>query len=125
MFAKKCLKLIGGYLFLGSSYPVDYLNQLLRGHSKKLSQKVKKFDVVGQVEMNRQSVTPFTQIAENTDAIFSLAPPVQIPAPLHDDMFAGATQGISQTQVMETVDNHHHPFEVRSKMRIICFNLLR
>ena len=65
--------------------------------------------------MTRQSVTPFTQVAENTDAIFSTAPPVQIPAHLHDDMFGGATQGISQTQVMDTMDNHHPPVEVKPK----------
>lgn len=68
------------------------------------------------LEMNRQSVTPFTQVTESTSNA-SGVPPVQVPPAMHDDTFGGATQSISQTQVIDTTDNHHRPTEV-------CYHLL-
>ena len=60
--------------------------------------------------MNRQSVTPFTQVMENTDAMFAVGPPVQIPQAITEDIFNGSNQGISQTQVMEsTQSSMSHP----------------
>ena len=60
--------------------------------------------------MNRQSVTPFTQVMENTDAMFASGPPVQIPQAIAEDIFNGSNQGISQTQVMEsTQSSMNHP----------------
>ena len=62
--------------------------------------------------MNRQSVTPFTQVMENADAVFGNVPPVQIPQAMVEDIFNGSTIGISQTQVMETTQSQsqasHH-----------------
>lgn len=63
--------------------------------------------------MNRQSITPFTQVVDGPHGLSSSVPPVQLPTILQDDVFSGATQGISQTQVMETTQNiPHHPLEV-------------
>ena len=59
--------------------------------------------------MNRQSLTPFTQVVENTNAMYSSAPPLQLPQSIAEDIFNGATQGISQTQVMESCENVIHP----------------
>lgn len=52
--------------------------------------------------MNRQSVTPFTQVIENVDGVHANAPPVKIPQSISEDIFSGSLQGISQTQVMES-----------------------
>lgn len=59
--------------------------------------------------MQRQSITPFTQIAEGAQDAFASAPPVQMPTIFYDDVFGGVTQGISQTQVMESSEGDAHP----------------
>lgn len=52
--------------------------------------------------MNRQSVTPFTQVAESNSGAYANAPPVKVPQSITEDIFNRITQGISQTQVMES-----------------------
>ena len=59
--------------------------------------------------MHRQSLTPFTQVAEATEGLYSSAPPLQLPKAIAEDIFNGATQGISQTQVMESDIRSSHP----------------
>lgn len=74
--------------------------------------------------MNRQSVTPFTQVVEN-DAMFGGAPPIQIPQAIVEDIFNNGGQGISQTQVMETTQSApSHPVVERNGVigRIINLN---
>ena len=55
--------------------------------------------------MNRQSVTPFTQVVEDSDAMLGAGPPIQIPQAIVEDIFSGTTQGVSQTQVMESTQS--------------------
>jgi serine/threonine-protein kinase Chk2 len=59
--------------------------------------------------MQRQSLTPFTQVMETTNGVHGSAPPLQLPRAIAEDIFNGSTQGISQTQVMESDLNPNHP----------------
>ena len=58
--------------------------------------------------MQRQSVTPFTQVVETVSGPFASAPPIRMPESIAEDMFGSVTQGISQTQVMDSRDGEAH-----------------